>query len=152
MAPIRRSRREQHVVSVPPKKSVVSTRRISLFERRVSVRLAAAAPQILLEAARVLTEGELEGSGFVGSTMASVDLRKTAGLVSDPVDPSTTELLAGLCREDLPMRAKCRELALGEASKVAGSALDEAQVDFESTARGTELFLSFNVEAKRRIA
>lgn len=152
MASPRRSRREHPAPSVPPRKPVVSTRRISLFERRITVRLSPAAPALLLGAARILSEGELCDGEFAGSTMASIDLRATANRVSDVVDPSTVALLAELCRDDLPMRAHCRELALEEATRVAGAELEASQVDLESAARGTELLLSFNVEAKRRTA
>lgn len=156
MPPVRRPRREPAAPSVPPRKSVASTRRISLFERTVSVRLSPAATQLLLGSARVLSEGELHQDGFAGSTMVSIDLTKTADRVSDPVDPSTVALLAELCRTDRTMRGRCRELALGEAARVAGADLSasqaDTQVDIESSARGTELHLSFNVEAKRRIA
>lgn len=152
MPPVRRPRREPVAPSVPPRKSVASTRRISLFERTVTVRLSPAATQLLLGSARILSEGELHADGFAGSTMASIDLSRTADRVSDPVDPSTVQLLADLCRTDLTMRGRCRELALGEAARIAGADLSASQVDIESSARGTELHLSFNVEAKRRIA
>lgn len=152
MAPVRRPRREQAAPRVPPRKSVASTRRISLFERTVTVRLSPAATQLLLGSARILSEGELHEGGFAGSTMASIELAKTSDRISDPVDPSTAQLLAELCRTDQTLRGRCRELALGEAARVAGADLSSAQVDIESSARGTELHLSFNVEAKRRIA
>ncbi len=160
MPPVRRPRREQSASAVtrqpgsalPPRKSVLSTRRISLFERTVSVRLSPAATELLLGSARILSEGELDRDAFAGSTMASIELARTADRVSDPVDPSTAQLLAELCRTDLAVRGRCRALALGEATRLAGAELDAAQVDIESTARGTELHLSFNVEAKRRIA
>jgi hypothetical protein len=155
MAPVRRPRREPReslTPRLPPRKSVVSTRRVSLFERTVAVRLAPAAAEILLGAAKVLSEGELDARGFAGSTMITIDLAATSARISDPVDPSTAQLLAELCTADLPMRARCRELALGEAAKIAGPELGPAQVDIESAACGAQLRLSFNVEAKRRSA
>lgn len=154
MAPVRRSRREPapSVPSSPPRKPVRSTRRVSLFERQISVRLAPAAADILLGAAKVLSEGELDERGFAGSTMVSVSLAATADRISDPIDTSTAQLLADLCRADPLVRARGRELALERATKLAGADLGVAQVDLESAAHGAELRLSFNVEAKRRIA
>lgn len=154
MAPVRRSRREPapSVPSSPPRKPVRSTRRVSLFERQISVRLAPAAADILLGAAKVLSEGELDERGFAGSTMVSVSLAATADRISDPIDTSTAQLLADLCRADPLVRARGRELALERATKLAGADLGAAQVDLESAAHGAELRLSFNVEAKRRIA
>jgi hypothetical protein len=131
---------------------MAKTRRVSLFERSISVRLAPAAADILLGAAKVLSEGELDERGFSGSTMVSVSLSATSALVSDPIDTSTAQLLADLCRADPALRARGRELALGHASRIAGAELGVAQVDLESAAHGAELRLSFNVEAKRRIA
>jgi hypothetical protein len=152
MPPVRRPRREQLAPRLPPRKPVAFARRISLFERTVSVRLAPAAVDLLLGAAKVLSEGELNDDGFAGSTMVSVDLASTASRVSDPVDPSTAQLLAELCRGDPQVRARGRELALAYAARIAGDELGQAQVDLESAAYGAQLRLSFNVEAKRRIA
>jgi hypothetical protein len=152
MAPVRRQRREQPAPRLPPRKSVASTRRVSLFERTVAVRLAPAAIEILLEAGKVMSEGELVRDRFAGSTMVSVDLATTASRVSDPVDTSTAQLLAELFLADPRVRVRCRELALDEAAKVAGADLGPAQIDIESTAHGAQLRLSFNVEATRRIA
>jgi hypothetical protein len=53
------------------------TRRVSLFEREVKVRLAPAAVDLLHTAARVLSEGELTGDLYAGSTMLTVDLSRT---------------------------------------------------------------------------
>jgi hypothetical protein len=131
---------------------MAKTRRVSLFERSISVRLAPAAADILLGAAKVLSEGELDERGFSGSTMVSISLAATSALVSDPIDTSTAQLLADLCRADPALRARGRELAMGHATKIAGAELGVAQVDLESAAHGAELRLSFNVEAKRRIA
>ncbi|MEZ4364465.1 MAG: hypothetical protein R3B48_30090 [Kofleriaceae bacterium] len=152
MAPVRRTRRAQPAAETPPRKPVAFARRVSLFERTVSVRLAPAALDLLLDAAKVLSEGELVEAGFAGSTMVSVDLASTASLVSDPVDPSTAQLLAELCRADPQVRARGRALALAHAERVAGAELGPAQVDLESTAHGAQLRLSFNVEATRRTA
>lgn len=161
MAPVRRPRREPRepretreaaAPRLPPRKPVISTRRVSLFERTVTVRLAPAATDILLGAAKVLSEGELDERGFSGSTMVTVSLAATADRVSDPVDTSTAQLLAELCRADLQVRARGRELALGHASRLAGAELGTAQVDLESSAHGDELRLAFNVEAVRKIA
>lgn len=158
MAPVRRPRRdprEQREIPAPgppPRKPVVSTRRVSLFERTVTVRLAPSATDILLGAGKVLSEGELDERGFSGSTMVSVSLAATADRISDPIDTSTAQLLADLCRTDLQVRARGRELALGQATRIAGAELGTAQVDLESAAHGAELRLSFNVEATRRIA
>ena len=125
-------------------------RRVSLFERTVSVRLAPVAVDILHDAARVLSEGELTGDIYAGSTMLTVDLARTATRVSDPPDASTAQRVAFLYAADERCREHARRIAVAEARKSAGCELSSAHVDVESRARGSELHLSMSVEAQRR--
>src|SRR5688572_30565327 len=87
-------------VSPPPKKPMAMTRRVSLFERQVQVRLAPLAIGLLHDAARVLSEGELSGNLYAGSTMLTVDLARTSERVSDPPDASTAHKVAVLYAAD----------------------------------------------------
>jgi hypothetical protein len=127
-------------------------RRVSLFQREVAVRLAPVAIDLIHGAARVLTEGELAGDAYAGSTMLTVDLRRTADRISDPPDASTAERVAKLYGADERCRERARRLALAEAARRAGCPLAAPHVDVESRARGAELHLSVNVEAQRRTA
>ena len=129
---------------------MVMTRRVSLFEREVRVRLAPAAVDLLHTAARVLSEGELNGDIYAGSTMLTVDLARTADRVSDPPDSSTAQRVAFLYAADERCRAFARRIAVAEATKTAGAPLANAHIDVESRARGAEVHLSLNVEANRR--
>ena len=124
-------------------------RRVSLFEREVSVRLAPVAVDLLHDAARVLHEGELAGNTYSGSTMLTIDLARTADRVSDPPDASTAQRLAFLYAADDRCRDHARRIALAEARRAAGCELAVADVDVESRAQGNQLHLSLNVEAKR---
>lgn len=125
-------------------------RRVSLFQREVSVRLAPVAIDLIHGAARVLTEGELAGDAYAGSTMLTVDLRRTADRISDPPDAATAERVAKLYVADQRCRERARRIALAEAARRAGCPLAAPHVDVESRARGAELHLSVNVEAQRR--
>ena len=125
-------------------------RRVSLFERTVSVRLAPVAVDILHDAARILSEGELAGDIYAGSTMLTVDLARTATRVSDPPDASTAQRVAFLYAADERCREHAKRIAVAEARKSAGCELMGAHVDVESRAKGSELHLSLNVEAQRR--
>ena len=125
-------------------------RRVSLFERQVSVRLAPVAVDILHDAARILSEGGLTGDLYAGSTMLTVDLARTTSRVSDPPDASTAQRVAFLYASDDRCREHARRIAVAEAKKSAGCELTTAHVDIESRARGPELHLSLNVEAQRR--
>jgi hypothetical protein len=126
------------------------TRRVSLFEREVHVRLAPAAVDLLHGAARVLSEGELSGDIYAGSTMLTVDLTRTTALVSDPPDASTAQRVAFLYAADERCRNYARRIAVTEANRTAGVPLATPNIDVESRARGHEVHLSLNVEAQRR--
>jgi len=124
-------------------------RRVSLFERAVTVRLAPAAVDLLHGAARVLSEGELAGDLYAGSTMLTVDLTRTADRISDPPDASTAHKVALLYAADERCREHARRIAIAEARRTANCNLTAPLVDVESRARGSELHLSLNVEARR---
>ncbi len=124
-------------------------RRVSLFEREVAVRLAPVAFELLHGAARVLTEGELDGDAYAGSTMLTIDLARTRDRVSDPPDASTAQRVALLYAGDERCREHARRIAVKEARRIAGCELSVPHVDVESRARGPELHLSLNVEAHR---
>jgi len=128
------------------------TRRVSLFEREVAVRLAPAAVELLHGAARVLTEGELAGERYTGSTMLTVDLARTRNQISDPIDATTAQRVAVLYAADEHCREYGRRVAAKEARRIAGCDLVSAHIDVESRARGHEIHLSLNVEAQREPA
>jgi hypothetical protein len=125
-------------------------RRVSLFEREVHVKLAPVAIELLHGAARVLSEGALDGDVYAGSTMLTVDLARTADRISDPPDSSTAQRIAFLYAADERCRDHARRIAVAEACKTAGCDLTAPHIDVESRARGAELHLSLNVEAQRR--
>jgi len=125
-------------------------RRVSLFEREVSVRLAPVAVELLHGAARVLTEGAFTGDVYAGSTMLTVDLARTVDRISDPPDASTAQRAAFLYAADDRCREHARRIAVAEARRIAGCELAAPAVDVESRARGAELYLSLDVEAQRR--
>ena len=124
-------------------------RRVSLFEREVSVRLAPVAVELIHGAARMLHEGELVGDIYAGSTMLTVDFARTADRISDPPDASTAQRVAFLYAADERCREHARRIAVAEARRAAGVELSTPRVDVESRARGAELHLSLNVEARK---
>ena len=124
-------------------------RRVSLFEREVTVRLAPVAVELLHGSARILSEGELDGDVYAGSTMLTVDLARTADRIADPADASTAQKVALLYAADERCREHARRIALAEARRTAGCELATPTIDVESRARGAELHLSLNVEARR---
>ena len=133
----------------PPRKPMAMTRRVSLFEREVAVRLAPVAVELLHGAARMLTEGELAGDAYAGSTMLTIDLARTRDRISDRLDASTAQRVAILYAADERCREHARRIAMKEARRIAGCELSTPHIDVESRARGHELHLSLNVEATR---
>jgi len=127
-------------------------RRVSLFEREVHVRLAPVAVELIHGAARMLTEGELDGDVYTGSTMLTIDLERTVDRISDPPDVTTARRVALLYAGDERCREHARWIALGEARRLAGCDLTAPHVDLESRARGAEIHLSLNFEAAKRTA
>ncbi|MGE0547526.1 MAG: hypothetical protein AB7O24_04030 [Kofleriaceae bacterium] len=136
--------------AAPPKKPMALARKVSLFEREVTVRLAPVAIDLLHNAARVLTEGDLVGNAYSGSTMLTIDLSRTSDRVSDPPDATTAQRVALLYAADERCRLHARRVAGYEAQRRAGCALTGSLVDIESRSRGPELHVSLNVEALRR--
>src|SRR5262245_12920305 len=132
------------------RKPMAMARRVSLFEREVAVRLAPAAIDLIHGAARMLTEGELCGDVYAGSTMLTVDLACTTDRISDPPDASTAHRVALLYAADERCRDRARRIAIVEAARRAGCSLATPLVDVESRARGAQLHLCANVEAQRR--
>lgn len=126
------------------------TRRVSLFEREVTIRLAPVAVELIHGAARLLTEGELTGDIYSGSTMMTIDLASTSALISDAPTSTTAQKVAFLYAADERCRAHARRVAITEARRVAGCELGVPHVDVESRAKGPALHLSLNVEAQRR--
>lgn len=124
-------------------------RRVSLFEREVTIRLAPVAVDLLHDAARILHEGELSGDIYAGSTMLTVDLARTKHVISDPPDASTAQRVAFLYASDERCRDHARRIAMAEARRASGCTLATPTIDVESRARGAELHLSLNVEARR---
>jgi len=128
-------------------------RRVSLFERAVSVRLAPVAIALIHgngACCRVLSEGNLEGSVYTGSTMLTVDLARARDRISDPPDASTALRVAMLYAADERCRVEARRIAVTEARRLAGCDLSSPLVDVESRARGAEVHLSLDVEARRQ--
>jgi hypothetical protein len=122
-------------------------RRVSLFEREVTIRLAPVAVELLHGVSRVMTEGELAGDVYAGSTMITVDLAATVDRIADPPDASTAQKVALLYAGDERCREHARRIAIFEARRTAGCDLAKPLIDVESRARGAALHLSLNVEA-----
>jgi hypothetical protein len=132
---------------IPPRKPMARARRVSLFEREIRIRLSSAATEILLQLASVLSEGQVEGDCFFGSTMMTIDLGRAARLVSDTCGLAAARRVAELLTKDKRFRDRARGLARAEAERLAGRPLRDLEIDLRVRRNGTHLQLDMDVEA-----
>jgi hypothetical protein len=130
------------------KKPMARAWRASLFQRQLSYQLSSAAIELLIERAQVLSEGQIEGTRYFGSTMISLDLRRLEDEVSDPASAATARRLGDLAAEDSHLRRRAGELARAEAERLAGRRLERCQIDLSARARGAQLHIDLDVEAR----
>jgi len=113
--------------------AMAKVRRISLVERDVRERLGVTAIELLLEGARVLSEGDwmrgVHGDSFYGSTMLTIALDRAAGQVREPCDATTARRVASFLSTDGRIGQRLRELAAQEANRLAGTPIDKLHVD-----------------------
>jgi hypothetical protein len=129
------------------KKPMATARRVSLFARRIEVNLSAAAVDILFDSAAILSEGQVDGEHFFGSTMITFDVSAAAELVAETCDAATVHRLAQLAAGESRVHDRAIRIATLEAQKAAAHRLGDAQVDLRVHTRGTHLHLDLDVEA-----
>jgi hypothetical protein len=128
---------------------MASARRVSLFEREVRVRLAPAGLDVLFDEARVISEGQLDGPRWYGSTMMTIDLARVAAKISDDCDQGCARRVAELAGADERVRERTRRLALAHAVRDAGP-LEGPAIDLRVHREGRVVHLDLDVEARRK--
>lgn len=134
-------------VILPARKPVVPARRVSLFEREVRVRMSIAAIDVLFRNAAVLSEGEVHGDRYDGSTMLTLDLARASARVSEACDLATARMLEKLLAHDQRVLDIARRVAVIEAEKLAGCALQSIIVELHVHRSGRHFHLDVDVEA-----
>lgn len=122
-------------------------RRVSLFEREIRIRLSSPAIDVLFDAAAVLSEGQVDGGGYYGSTMITIDVGRVGPLVSDSCDAATARRVADLMTGDDRVTAAARRIAVTEGAARATCALLDPQVDVRVGVSGAHVHLDVDVEA-----
>ena len=138
------------IAAPPVRKGMVTTRRLSVFQRKVDTSLSPTALEMVFEQMRVVSEGHLDGDDYAGSTMISIDLAQLAPRLSDEADASTARRFADLAPDDARVRQRARAVAFAEARRIAGGTLIQPQIDLEVRARGSVVHFALNVEAMLR--
>lgn len=128
-----------------------SASRIALFERHVQERLTPTALELLLDAARVLAEGERRAGAdgqevFFGSVMITVELGASAAALADPCDALSARRVAELLATDAAAQKRVRALAEAEAARVAGARLVRVVGELRARARDTRIDVDLDVE------
>ncbi len=123
--------------------------RVSLFEREVRVRLAPVGLDVLFDAAKLLTEGQVDGERYFGSTMMTIDLAGVAPRVTDDCDPACARRVVELAAADERVRERARRIAVSHAV-TRGGVLDTPAVDVHVRREGRVLHLDLDVEARRK--
>ncbi len=123
-------------------------RRVSLFEREIRVRLSPAAVEILMGASGVLSEGQISGDYYYGSTMITADLARVSDQVSEECDVATARDLEALLAADTMIRDQAHSLGIAEAARLSGRALGAPQVDLRVRRNGRHFYLDVDVEAR----
>lgn len=135
---------------LPKRKPMAVSSRVSLFSRDVQLSLSSAAIDILFAKASVLSEGQVENSGYFGSTMITFDCTRAADLISDACNPATVRRVCDLLGADERVRNRARKLGSTEAARLAGTQLRRAHVDMRVRASGNHLHIDLDVEGKTR--
>jgi len=133
------------------KKPMARAARVTLFEREIRERLSVAAIDILLENARVLSEGKRAASAsaaraYFGSTMITVDVAALTDVVRDPCDARAAVRIAELMRGDARLTRRVHKLAEREAQRLAGAPVNVRVNEVRVRAQGTLVYLDVDVE------
>ena len=133
------------------KKPMARACRVTLFEREIRERLSVAAIEILLERARILSEGKRSASAtaahaWFGSTMITIDVAAIADVVREPCDARAAARVCELIRDDARMTRRVQQIATREAARLADGPVRVRPGDVRVRAQGTFVYLDVDVE------
>ncbi len=133
------------------KKPMARAQRVTLFEREIRERLSVAAIEILLERAKILSEGRRSASPtakarWFGSTMITVDVAALADFVREPCDARAARRVAELIGDDARVHKRVQRIAGREADRLAGATVRVRASDVRVRVQGTLVHLDVDVE------
>ena len=131
---------------------MAKVQRVSLFSRQIIEHLSVAGLEALLLNASRLSEGQVTGGRYYGSTMVTVDLRQLGGSVREACDGTTASRLARYISDDVPARERLGQLAQHEAREVLGRAPRRLETDIRVRAEGQWLFIDIDCEGDIAVA
>jgi hypothetical protein len=86
-------------------------------------------------------------SGYVGSTMFTIDLSSLTDVLRDACDAGTAHRLAELMRTDGTLPGRIHDVAEREATRVAAAKLKDMRTQISVRAQGSKVFIDVDVEA-----
>jgi hypothetical protein len=133
------------------KKPMARVARVTLFEREIRERLSVAAVEILLERARILSEGKRSASptaksAWFGSTMLTIDVATLGDVVREACDARSAARVADLIRDDARVTRRVQKIAAREAERLADGPLRVRPGDVRVRSQGTHIYLDVDVE------
>lgn len=131
------------------KKPMARARRPSLFQKEIHHRLSSAAVELLFDRAHVLSEGQVDGDRYFGSTMISLDLNRLEGDIADTISAETAARFGELAVKDPTLAARAHVVGCAEARRLAGEICD-LQIDVGVRTRGAQLYIDLDIEASLR--
>jgi hypothetical protein len=146
-----KAQRIEAVDALLEKKPMARAARVTLFEREIREKLSVAAIEILVERARILSEGQRSASPtararYFGSTMLTVDVAALSDLVREPCDAHAAARVAELVRGDARVTRRVQKIAAREAERLAGGPVKVRAGEVRVRARGTLVYLDVDVE------
>jgi hypothetical protein len=137
--------------ALPARKPMARAARVTLFEREVREKLSVAAIEILVERARILSEGQRSASPtakarYFGSTMLTVDVAALGELVREACDARAAARVAELVRGDGRVTRRVQKIAAREAERLAGGPIRVRPGEVRVRAQGTLVYLDVDVE------
>jgi hypothetical protein len=135
--------------SPAPRKPMARAARVSLFEREVRERLSGAALEILLERARLISEGrrsDRPAGAFFGSTMLTIDVRQAGEAVRESCDAAAAVRVGQLLAADGRLVRRVQAIAAREAVRLCGAPVRLSPSEVRVRTQGTLIFIDVELE------
>jgi hypothetical protein len=123
-------------------------RRVSLFRREIKERVSPAGFDLLLDRASKISEGQISGQRYYGSTMLTLDLRAVEAGVSEPCDVATAQRLARLLAGEPEILDRLRGLALADARRIARRKMGRLETDLRVRTESSRVLIDIDVEGE----
>jgi hypothetical protein len=131
------------------KKPMASVRQVPLFQREIKERVNPAGFELLLNAAKRISEGQINPTGqYFGSTIITMDILQAVHLVRDACDVATAAKLAQLLQNEAKLLNQVRQLAIADAKKIARQPLDQLETECHIRTEKNHIFIDIDVEGK----